>query len=129
MTDVIELVLSISEPEADAERLDLAARRLLQELRELPLESAALASAGRLPAGAKGLDPATAAIAVAVLPSLLPQLTEFLRTWVLQGRGRQIKFKGKIRGHSVEYEGSLAELENLLTLLEGEKTKSSKTKK
>ncbi len=128
MTDVIELVLSISEPEADAERLDFAARRLLQELRQLPLESAALASEATLPAGAKGLDPVTGAIVVTVLPSLLPQLTEFLQTWVLQGRGRQIKFKGKIRGHLVDYEGSLAELKELLALLEGEKPKSRKTK-
>lgn len=122
MTDMIELVLYISEPEADAERLDSAARHLLEELRELPLESAALALGGTLPQGAKGLDPVAAgAIAVAVLPAVLPKVAEFLQTWVLQGRGRQIKFKGKIAGRSIEYEGSLAELKELLALLEQKK--------
>jgi len=99
--------------------LDDLTRQLLSELKDLNLESAKLASQDNLPIGAKGVDPITAgAIAIAVLPTMLPKVIEFLQSWTLQGKGRTIKFKGKVADQKIEFEGSLADMEKLLEKLE-----------
>ena len=124
--DTLELTLTLSAAEHDAERLDNLTRQLLTELKDLNLESANLASREELPAGAKGVDPVTAgAIAIAVLPTMLPKVLEFLQSWTLQGKGRTIKFKGKVANQQIEFEGSLADMEKLLAKLE----KKNKKKK
>lgn len=124
--DTLELTLTLSAAEHDAERLDNLTRQLLTELKDLNLESANLASREELPPGAKGVDPVTAgAIAIAVLPTMLPKVLEFLQSWTLQGKGRTIIFKGKVANQQIEFEGSLEDMEKLLAKLE----KKNKKKK
>ena len=74
---------------------------------------------GVAPGGAKG-DPITlGALALTVLPTLLPKLVEFLVEWVKDKKGRTVKFQGTINGQAVVFEGSGDDLRKLLSLLQG----------
>ena len=86
-----------------------------------------VASTDRAPAGTKSVDPITiGAIAITVLPTVLPKILEFLQSWSLLGRGRTIKFKGKIADQSIEFEGSFAEMEKLIAILESRQHRQKK---
>ncbi len=130
MTDpnTLHLDLTISAPDHTDEELDAMTRRMLTELKNLDVEAVSLASSGSAPGGTKGMDAVTAgAIALAVLPTMLPKVLEFLQSWTLQGKGRTIKFKGRVADQHIEFEGSLADMEKLLAKLE-KKQKRSKSK-
>ena len=89
----IDLVISIEEAESDAERLDTLTTYLQRDLRELGVDSVERPTAGATPEGAKG-DPFTlGALALVVVPVLLPQLLEFLQAWSLRGEQRRVKIK------------------------------------
>jgi hypothetical protein len=66
------------------------------------------------------------AIAIAVLPTMLPKVLEFLQSWSLQGKGRTIKFKGKIASQQIDFEGSFGEMQKLVELLEKKQKKRKK---
>jgi hypothetical protein len=117
--DSLHIDLMVSAPANSDEELDRMTRQLLRELKTFDLESIQLKSEGRPPAGAKGIEAVTAGtIAVSVLPAVFPKLVEFLQAWSLQGRGRTVKFKGKIAGQNIDFEGSFAEMEKLVAMLE-----------
>ena len=59
------------------------------------------------------------AVAVAVLPAVLPKIVEFCQAWALRGQGRTVKFKGKVGGQDIEFEGKAEDLKNILTLFSG----------
>ena len=104
--------------DADPEELDRLTRRLRDEIRELEVESVELAEGGTAPPGAKSAEAVTlGALAVVVLPTVLPKLVEFLQAWAMRGQARTLKFKGKISGEQIEIEG--ATLEELKALLAG----------
>lgn len=125
--DTLHLNLTISIPGQNDEELDVLTRRLLMDLKDLDLESVSLASQGGAFTGTKGVDPVTVgAIALAVLPTMLPKVLEFLQSWTLLGKGRTIKFKGKVANQQIEFEGSLADMEKLLESLEKKQKKSNK---
>lgn len=125
--DVVNLNLTVAISDGTEEELDIATRHLLMELKDFDVESVELMPGSRLPSGAKAVDPITAgAIALAVLPAALPKILEFLQAWSLNGRGRTIKFKGRIAGQNIEFEGSFDEMEKLVGTLE---KKHKKTKK
>lgn len=114
----ITFLVQVGMDDADAAELDLLTRQLIEELLELDVETAGPAISGTLPAGAKAGDPLSIGmIAVAVLPALLPKIIEVCQAWALRGQGRTLKFKGKIAGQEIEFEGSAADLKNILTLL------------
>lgn len=120
--DELQLSLTISSPDNDDDQIDYITRQLLMELKDLDVESVNLSTDGHAPTGTKGVDPVTAGtIALAVLPAMLPKILEFLQSWTLQGKGRTIKFKGKIADRQIEFEGSLADMEKLLDKLEKKK--------
>ncbi len=122
--DVIHLNLQVAADDASSDELDEMARRLLAELRETDVESADLVSAGPAPAGAKSADVITAgSIALSVLPAALPKLIEFVQSWAMRGQGRQVKFKGKISGQAIEFEGSPEDLQQLLKTLQKRRPK------
>jgi hypothetical protein len=126
MTDLkaLQLELTISTPGNDDDQLDNMTRQLFMELKDLDVESVNLSADGHAPTGTKGVDPVIAGtIALAVLPAMLPKVLEFLQSWTLQGKGRTIKFKGKIADQHIEFEGSLADMEKLLAKLEKKKKK------
>jgi len=126
--DIVQFNLMVSITDGTDDELDRLTRHLLRDLKELDVESARFATGGSAPDGTKAVaEVVTAgAIALAVLPNALPKVIEFLHAWSLQGRGRTIKFKGKIAGQNIDFEGSFAEMEKLVAMLE---TKQKKQKK
>jgi len=96
-------------PEAMVEDLDAMTRTLRDELQDLDLQSLALvrAPAGAVPAGAKSADAITlGAVAVTLLPVVLPRLIEFLQAWSLRGQNRSVKIKANVGDRSIEVEYS-----------------------
>ena len=117
-TDKMEFILEVGSTDATNEERDQMARQLLSELSELDVESAELAKGEPAPEGAKG-DPITVgSIAIAVFPAVLPKIVETIQAWLLRGSNRTVKFKGKINGHAVDFEGSTEDLQKLLVSLE-----------
>ena len=100
-------------------------RNLLAELRETDVESVELGTSGSALSGTKTGDPVTTgAIVLAVLPTFLPKIVEFVQAWALRGHGRTVKFKGKINGQTVEFEGHSDDLQKILeTLSKGKQKK------
>ena len=118
MSDAIELTLQFGIGEdADQEELETATFRILQEMRELDFVESVSRAPGVLEPGAKG-DPITVgALAVVILPALLPKLLDFIQAWVTAKQGRTAKFKGTIGGQIFEYEGTREDFVKLLTIL------------
>ena len=131
--ETLALTLQVGAGEGtDAEELDRLARQLLNEVRELEVESADLVTTGPAPDGAKSGEAVTLGmVAVAVLPTVVPKLVEFLQAWVMRGQGRTLKFKGKVGGEDIEIEGATPEeLKALLATLSAAQTaKSGRSKK
>jgi hypothetical protein len=116
-SESMQLNLEISASDATEEDVDRMTRQLLTELRETDVESAELAKRGAAPKGSKG-DPVTmGSIALVVLPAMLPKVLDFVQAWALRGQGRSVKFKGKIGGQKIEFEGSAEEFQKLLATL------------
>ena len=91
--------------EAEAEEIDQVTRHLLNELRDLNLESVAPVSGGPTPAGAKAGDAFTMdALAIAVLPMFIPKLVEFMQAWTLRNPNRTLKIKTQHNDRAIEVE-------------------------
>ncbi len=123
--ELVELNLQVSvNEEASEDDLDRITRQLLSELREMDVESAELVASEAAPEGTKSVDPVTAgAIAIAVLPAMLPKIIEAIQAFVLRGSNRTVKFKGKLEGQTVEFEGSADDFQKLLVTLSNRKKK------
>ena len=104
--NVANLVIHVGAgEELDAEDLDRLTRQLRDELRDLDLESVELAPGEKAPPGAKSPEALTlGALAVGILPSLIPKLIDFLQAWSLRGQNRVVKIKANIGDRSVEVE-------------------------
>ncbi|MFB0534924.1 MAG: hypothetical protein ACETWR_08080 [Anaerolineae bacterium] len=89
----IPLYLTITEADADAERLDELAGRLLRDLRDLGAESVERPSGEAVPEGAKGDAFTLGALALAAVPAFLPKLVEFLQAWALRGENRTVEIE------------------------------------
>ncbi len=102
-----QLTLQIQSEDNDPERLDLLTRQLRGELLDLEVESADFIQKDQLPEGVKAVDAVTlGALAVAVLPSFLPKLVDYLQSWTLRGEGRKVKVKSQVGDRSIELEYS-----------------------
>jgi hypothetical protein len=123
--DPIELEIEVSAQDATDEDLDKLTRQLLGELREADVESAELAKSGSSPQGTKSVDPVTiGSIVVAVAPTVLPKVLEMAQAWATRGQGRTVKFKGKVNGQMIEFEGHAQDFEKLVaSLSKGRKKK------
>ena len=105
--------LVIGEGEADRERLDLITRQLRSELLEFDAENVDFIEAPR-PAHTKGAEAATlGALAVTLLPAVLPKLVDFLMAWVARGSNRSVKLKAQVGDRSIdlEYNGAVPQSE------------------
>jgi hypothetical protein len=122
-TDQVEFILEVGSTDATDEERDQMARQLLSELSELDVESAELARGGLAPEGAKGDLITTGSIAIAVLPTLLPKIVETIQGWLLRGSNRTVKFKGKVSGQAIDFEGSSDDLQKILSIISKGKTK------
>jgi len=119
---LVVLTVQVGLDDGDAEELDHLTRQLLGELREQEVESADLVVSGTAAAGTKAADPVTiGAIALAVIPTVAPKIVEFLQQWSLRRSGRTVKFKGRLGGEEVEFEGSQEDLQRILATLNSQK--------
>lgn len=113
-----EFQVEIIATHATEEDVDRMARQLFSELRNMDIESVSLVKGEAAPLGTKTADPITiGALAIAVLPSVLPKVVEAIQAWALRGQGKTVKFKGKINGQMIEFEGSADELEKIINRL------------
>jgi hypothetical protein len=96
---------------------------LLSELSELDVESAELARGGLAPQGTKGDPITTGSIALAVLPTVLPKIIETIQGWLLRGSNHTVKFKSKVSGQTIDFEGSSEDLQKILATLSKVKKK------
>jgi len=126
--DISNFTLQIVDATVAGNDLDDLARQLMRELKEMEeVESVDLASEGNAPAGTKSVEAiTTGAIILAVLPTFLPKIVDFVQAWSLRGQGRAIKFKGRISGQDIEFEGSGEDLQKILATLSAKKAKKSK---
>ena len=105
MDNIYALNIEISE--SDPNRKDTLARNLREELYDLGVDSAEIVSAGEAPAGSKSADAVTiGALAVAVLPTFLPRLVEYLQSWCMRAENRKVRIKTQVGERSVEVEYS-----------------------
>ncbi len=114
----VSFQITISEEEAEPERMDQLTIQLRRDLLDLGVEKAER-PAGEAPAqGSKGEAFTIGALALAAVPALLPNLMAFIRSWVLRGENRKIKIKTP-EGLEVEFtpEKKMSEAE-LLSLVE-----------
>lgn len=107
---------------ADDEELDLAARRLRSEIRDLHVESVELLREGNAPEGSKSAEALTAgALAMAILPVAIPPLLDLLKAWTSRGESRTVRIKTQVKDKIVEleYSGRMSpeELNTLKNLL------------
>ncbi len=116
----------------DADELDRATRQLRYEIQDLDVDSIELVKSVDPVTGAKSVEAVTVgSLAVAVLPTLVPKLVEFLQSWALRGESRKIKIKTQVGDRSVEIEyspktTSPAELQSLVEMLANALDKKSK---
>ena len=93
-TNDVQLHLTITEPDADVERVDALTRRLMHDLRALGAESIERPTSEPTQEGAKGSAAFTlGALALVVIPAVLPSLVEFLQAWALRSENRKVKIK------------------------------------
>ena len=91
--------------DADAEELDRLTRQLREEIQELDVESVEPLEAGALPESAKSAEALTlGALAVVLLPAVVPKLIEFLQVWSLRGENRTVKIKTQVADRALEVE-------------------------
>ena len=89
------LILHIEVGEdTDEEELDRLTRLLLDEIQEIDVESVELVGDEAVPEGAKTAEVVTlGALAVSVLPAVVPVLVNYLQAWSRRGEGRTVKIK------------------------------------
>lgn len=117
-SELFEFQVEITVSHATEEDVDQMTRQLFAELRNMDIDSVSLVKGNDAPLGTKSADPITiGALAIAVLPSVLPKVIEAIQAWALRGQGKTVKFKGKINGRMIEFEGSADELEKLINRL------------
>ncbi|HET6562989.1 MAG TPA: hypothetical protein VFG72_14025 [Marmoricola sp.] len=112
-----DMVLHVSEPDADLARLDDLARSLRAELLEVdatrtvvPLET------GQAPEGARsGLAAAAGALLVTVQPQLaaVVKIVSLLREWLVRG-GSEKRIRLEVDGDVIELTGATTELQDRL---------------
>jgi hypothetical protein len=92
--ETLEVILQVDWPKADENQIDDATRQLLSEIRQLDVFSAELLKAGPAPEGSMAVDPVIVGmLIVAIGPTLLTKLLDFLHAWAMRREGRTIKIK------------------------------------
>jgi hypothetical protein len=103
----LELIVSILPCDSgDLEQVDQKTRSLIAELRDSDFVTAAgLVEGNSTPKGAKSPDAVTVGmLALAVLPTMLPRLVEFLQSWTLRWFDYKIRIKRQVGDQSLEIE-------------------------
>jgi hypothetical protein len=129
--DTVHLTLRVVAENVSDEEIAHLTYQLIDEMRELDIESVESLREKQSPQGAKAADPVTlGAMAVAVLPVVVPKLVEFLRDWSLRGANRTVKIETQIGNRSVKVEipqsMSAEELKKLVDMLTGAMEKKAR---
>jgi hypothetical protein len=91
--------------DALAEDVDALTRRLRAEIQEFGVETVTLQTTDTVPSGTKSVEAVTlGALAVTILPQVLPRLIEFLQAWSLRSKDHTVKIKASIGDRSVDIE-------------------------
>jgi hypothetical protein len=122
-TDKIEFTIEVGMTDATDEERDQMARQLLSELNDLDVESVGLEKGETPQPGTKGDPITTGSIAIAVLPVVLPKIVETIQGWLLRGSNHTVKFKSKVSGQTIDFEGSSEDLQKILATLSKVKKK------
>jgi hypothetical protein len=87
------------------EDVDALTRRLRSEIQDFGVEEVTLTTTSAVPAGTKSVEAVTVgALAITLLPQVLPRLIEFLQAWSLRGKDRMVKIKASVGDRSVDIE-------------------------
>ena len=87
------------------EDIDALTRRLRSEIQDFGVEDVTLKTTTAVPAGTKSVEAVTVgALAITLLPQVLPRLIEFLQAWSLRGKDRTVKIKASVGDRSVDIE-------------------------
>jgi hypothetical protein len=110
--------ITISEQEAEPERLDQLTIQLRRDLLDLGVEQADRPPGKAPMKGSKGDAFTIGALALVAAPALLPNLISFIQSWALRGENRVVKIKTP-EGLEIEFtpEKKLSEAE-LLALVD-----------
>lgn len=104
-TILLEIDLTDSGEKAD---LDALTRQLLAELRNLNVDKVRLKATADRPSGTKAGEAVTiGALAIVVLPAILPELVSFLKDWCLRKPDRSIKITHRTRDNEIHAEFDL----------------------
>jgi len=119
MSEPLDLRLTIQPAHADAVHLDEVTTSLRDEL--LDFVEAAERVTARAPSNTKGDLVTLGALAIAVLPAVLPKLVEFLARWCNRDASRSIHIsidnvELKISGRPESLEDALLAVQKLLAL-------------
>jgi hypothetical protein len=117
----VSLVVTVGDGTANDDEIDRVTRRLRQQLSELDVEGVKLGPGGRVPAGAKALDPVAAGtLVVTLLPAVVPKVVDFLRAWMLRDAGRTVKIRAASgdRSFDIEYAPGVTSEDDVRRLLE-----------
>jgi len=100
-----QLILQIELEQADQTKTDRVTRQLRSELLNLDVDSVEILREGDAPPGTMSAAEAITlgALAVIILPSVIPALIEYLKVWRLRNTGC-IRIKGKIGEKEIEIE-------------------------
>jgi hypothetical protein len=91
--------------DARADDVDTLTRGLRTEIQEFGVEAVTLQTTAAVPSGTKSVEAVTlGALAVTVLPPMLPRLIEFLQAWSLRRKDRTVKIKASVGDRSVDIE-------------------------
>jgi hypothetical protein len=102
-----ELILEIRSANANASEIEQLKYSLASEIREVSgIVSVTDLWKESSFSGAKGDAVTIGALALAILPLVIPKLVELLQTWVNRGQGRSVKIKVQANQRSVEIEFS-----------------------
>ncbi len=91
----------------DQQDLDRFTRQLHDEIREIQVESVDLIGTDEIPGGVRSAEALTlGALAVVVLPTVLPKLVELLQAWLMRMKASIVKIKIQSGDRLVEVEYS-----------------------
>lgn len=93
MNEKIDVIIQVDTQESDDTTIDNMARLLLEEIRELDVDSAKLLDSGVSQAGAKGLDPVLGTLIVTLGATVLTKILEFLHAWAMRREDQIVRIK------------------------------------
>lgn len=111
--------VEIIAPDATDEDVDKMARQLLTEVRRIDVDSVSLVKNNDVPAGTKAVDAVMiGTVAISIIPTALEVAVDVIKAWSKRREEKvSVKFKGRVGGQMINFEGSREDLEKIITKL------------